>query len=427
MVTAHILRFRRLAKEAIWILTGQISSIFGALVLIRALTEYLEPEEYGQLALGLTLAGFVNQVVMGGVTAGISRYYSIATESNDLYGYFLASRKLMGYATIAVALMALTLTVFMLSVGLSQWVGLAIATLIFALLTGYNGALSGLQNAARQRAIVALHIGLDSWLKILLAIGVMVWLGSSSTKVVLAYALSAVIVICSQLFFLRQVPQLHNNNQQPYSSWLKKIWTYSWPFSVFGAFTWMQQISDRWALNTFTSEYEVGLYMVVFQLGYVPIGLVSGISMTFLGPIFYQRAGTATDLNRKKSVHEIAWYITYASLLITIVAFVLTFFLHEWIFQLLVSTKYHVASSLLPWMVLAGGIFSAGQILALKLMSEMKSAAMTTAKIVTAMVGIALNIYGASQFGLQGLTAALVAFSSLYFIWMAWLSQRARI
>jgi hypothetical protein len=35
----------------------------------------------------------------------------------------------------------------------------------FFVLSGYNGALSGIQNAARQRVIVALHVGMDALLK----------------------------------------------------------------------------------------------------------------------------------------------------------------------------------------------------------------------------------------------------------------------
>ena len=108
----------------------------------------------------------------------------------------------------------------------------------------------------------------------------------------------------------------------------------------------------------------------------------------------------------------------------TALAFVLTFSLHEWIFHLLVAAKYHAVSYLLPWMVLAGGIFAAGQMLSIKLMSELKSAALIVVKIVTAILGVGLNIYGASQFGLQGVVAALVAFSGIYFFWMAWLAQQ---
>lgn len=416
-------RFRRLAKEGFWILFGQVAAVIGALVLVRVLTEHLNPEQYGQLALGLTIAGLVNQVVMGGITAGIGRFYSIAAETNDLPGYLHASQWLMGYAVTAVAAIALLLMTGLLWLGYTQWMGLAAVALIFSVLSGYNASLSGIQNAARQRAVVAFHGGLDAWLKILLALAVMLWLGSSSTAVVLGYALSSLLVTGSQLIFLRQLIHRQHKNANTFANWRRQIWGYSWPFSVFGIFTWMQQTSDRWALQTFASGHEVGLYAVVFQLGYVPIGLVMGMAMTFLGPILYQRSGNATDQNRNMTVHRIAWRFTFTGLLITALAFLFTLLLHEWLFQLLVAIKYHAVSNLLPWTVLAGGVFASGQMLALKLMTEMKSAVMTTAKIVTAILGVGLNIYGASQFGLQGVVVALVAFSSIYFIWMAWLTQ----
>lgn len=416
-------RFQRLAKEGSWIVAGQIAAVLGALVLVRVLTEYLEPAQYGQLALGLTVAGLVNQVVMGGVTAGIGRFYSIAAEKNDLPGYLHASHRLMGYATAVVVAIALVLMAGLLWLGYFQWMGLAAAALVFSVISGFNSSLNGIQNAARQRAIVAFHGGLDAWLKILLAVGVMHWLGSSSTVVVLGYALSSLLVTGSQLLFLRRLIRLQGETPQASANWGRQIWAYSWPFSTWGVFTWAQQVSDRWALQAFASTQEVGLYAVVFQLGYVPIGLATGMAMTFLGPILYQRSGSAADHTRNTSVHRIAWRITFVSLFVTALAFVLTFLLHEWIFHLLVAAKYHAVSYLLPWMVLGGGIFAAGQMLALKLMSEMKPAAMTTAKIVTAILGVGLNIYGASQFGLPGVVAALVAFSGIYFFWMAWLAQ----
>lgn len=416
-------RLRRLAKEGGWIVIGQIATVLGALVLVRVLTEYLEPTQYGQLALGLTIAGLVNQVVMGGVTAGIGRFYSIAAEKNDLPGYLHASCRLMGYATVATVAIAVVIMASLLWLGYSQWMGLAAAALVLSVLSGYNASVSGIQNAARQRAIVAFHSGLDAWLKIILAVGVMLWLGSSSTAVVMGYALSSLLITGSQFFFLRRLLPPQSKPPPADARWGRQIWAYSWPFSVFGVFTWMQQISDRWALQAFASTQDVGLYAVVFQLGYVPVGLITGMAMSFLGPILYQRSGNATDSVRNTSVHRIAWRFTIVGLLVTALASMTAFFLHEWIFHLLVAAKYHAVSYLLPWMVLAGGVFAAGQMLALKLMSEMKSVTMTIAKIVTAILGVGLNIYGASQFGLQGVVGALVAFSGIYFFWMAWLAQ----
>jgi O-antigen/teichoic acid export membrane protein len=411
-------RLRRLAKEGSWIVIGQIAAVAGALVLVRVLTEYLAPAQYGQLALGLTVAGLVNQVVMGGICAGIGRFYSIATEKQDLGGYLHATRNLLAYATLVVVALGLMLMVSLYWLGYSQWIGLAAAALVFSVLSGYNGTLSGIQNAARQRAIVAFHGGLDAWLKILLAVGVVLWLGASSTAVVIGYVCSSFLVTVSQLIFLRRtIPQQHTpiqNRQQ----WMPQVWAYSLPFTTWGAFTWMQQVSDRWALQTFASTADVGQYAVLFQLGFTPIALITGLAMSFLGPILYQRSGDATDPVRNAYVHHLSWKITQLSLSVTLIGFALALTMHEWVFRLLVSTEYRGSSYLLPWVVLSGGLFASAQLLATKLLSELKTSTLTTAKIVTALIGILINVIGAALAGMQGVVAALVAFAMVHFIWI---------
>lgn len=424
-LTMNAARIRRLAREGSWIVIGQIASVAGALVLVRVLTEHLDPAQYGELALGLTVAGLVNQVVMGGITAGIGRFYSIAAEKQDLHGYLRDSRRLLGYAVLAVAAIALVLIAGLLWLGYSHWIGLAAAALVFSVISAFNLSLSGIQNAARQRAIVAFHGGLDAWLKILLVVGVMLWLGKSSTAAVIGYTCSTLLVTVSQLFFLRRtIPPQHvcTSNHQP---WIGQMWAYSWPFSAWGIFTWMQQVSDRWALAAFTTTEEVGRYAVLFQLGYASIAMVTGLAMAFLGPILYQRSGDATDHARNARVHRLSWRITYVSLIVTAIGFIITFAMHAWIFRLLVAAQYRQISYLLPWIVLAGGLFAAGQMLALKLMSEMKSAKMTSAKIITALLGLAFNIYGALVAGLLGVVCALIGFSAVYLTWMICLARGA--
>lgn len=418
-------RLRRLTKEGSWIVIGQIVSVAGALVLVRVLTEYLDPAQYGELALGLTIAGLVNQVVMGGVVNGISRFYSIAAEKGDLWSYLKASRRLMGYATLVVAALAMALMAALVWSGQTQWLGLAAAVLVFSVLSGFNSSLSGVQNAARQRSIVALHNGMDAWLKIGLALGVMLWLGSSSKAVVIGYVLSAILVTASQLFFLGRLLRTHTGtSRRPENeNWARQMWVFSWPFSTWGIFTWAQQVSDRWALETFATTQDVGQYVVVFQLGYTPIGIVTGLAVSFLGPILYQRSGAATDHSRNASVHRLAWRITGLSLTVTGLAFLLALLLHEWLFQLLVAAPYRTSSYFLPWVVLAGGVFAAGQMLGVKLASEMKINVQLRPKIGSAIVGVALNIFGAWHFGVAGVVAALVAFSVIYFVWMAWIAQ----
>ena len=83
-------------------------------------------------------------------------------------------------ATALIASIAVCASAGLAIAGHTHWVPIALVALVFATLNGYNSILSGIQNAGRQRAIVALHQGLGSWAQYLVAAGVMVWLGFNS-------------------------------------------------------------------------------------------------------------------------------------------------------------------------------------------------------------------------------------------------------
>ena len=416
-------RLSRLTREGSWVILGQIASVAGALVLVRVLTTYLDPVQFGELALGLTISGLVNQVVMGGISAGIGRFYSIAAEKQDLGCYLHASMRLLGYSTLVVLTVGTTLAAALVWFDHSQWLWLALAALAFSISSGYNSTLSGIQNAARQRATVAFHSGLDAWLKILLAVLAITWLGNASVAVVIGYIFSSMLITFSQLIFLRRSLPLGPTSGADCKPWMHQVWAYSWPFSTWGIFTWMQQVADRWALQAFASTADVGQYAVLFQLGFTPVAMATAMATSFLGPILYQRSGDATDHARNRSVHRIGWRMTNIALLLTLICFVLTFALHGWLFQQLVAEQYRAHSHLLPWVVLAGGIFAAGQVLALKLMSEMKSSHMITPKIVSALAGVLLHVLGAALAGIDGVVTALIAFSVIYLLWMVVLGR----
>lgn len=417
-------RLKRLAKEGTWIVIGQLVSVAGTLAQVRILTEYLAPIEYGQLALGLTVAGLLNQVIFGGIGNGISRYYAVAAEADDLNGYLRDARKLLFYGFLAAILVGGLLLIGLYQFDATQWMVLAAAALVLAVFSAYNSAIGGIQNAARQRAIVALHGGMNAWLNILLAVLVMRWLGTTSEAVVVGYIASTLLVTLSQLVFLRRTIPSQVTPSVRHHYWLQRMWSYSWPFSTFGVFTWIQQASDRWALEGFGSTSDVGHYAVLFQLGYSPIMIVTGMATAFLAPILFQRSGDATNAIRNAGVDRLGWRLTYLTLILTGIGVLLTIVAHEWLFTLLVAREYRSLSSLLPWVVLAGGLFAAGQTLSLKLMSEMKTRSIATVKIVTALLGIGLNILGAMFAGVDGVVSALVAFSLSYLLWMIVLARK---
>jgi O-antigen/teichoic acid export membrane protein len=108
----------------------------------------------------------------------------------------------------------------------------------------------------------------------------------------------------------------------------------------------------------------------------------------------------------------------------TFLTCIFAYLFHEWIFHLLVADQYRTVSYLLPWLILAGGLFAAGQMLSLKLMSDLNTQALIVPKITTSLLGAALSFTGAYFSGLTGVVAAAVAFSVLQLLWLGWVSWR---
>jgi len=423
----HRNRQLRLASEGGWIIAGQVATVAASLASVRVLTGYLPPTQYGELALALTLCGLVGQVFTGGLIVSIGRFYSIAVERTDLHQYLRAAWMCMNRVMLALLGGAISIGIVMGLAGAWPWIALTMTALLFAAVSGCNSALSSVQNAARQRTIVALHTSGEAWLKIALAVLLMWAVGISVATVLVAFALSAFCVTVSQLFFLRRLANKHPQrlHTDTTARWRQEIWAFALPISSWGIFTWAQQSSDRWALQAFTTTAELGQYAAVFQLGYTPISVASGLLLTLVAPVAYQRARTGSDAGATRRARSMLFRISLGTIGLTLLATVLTWIFHAWLFALLVGVEFRSASHLLPWVVMAGGLFSAGQILALASFVELDARALLIPKIVTAVLGVGCNFLGARYFGTAGVIAGLLGFSMVYLVWMLTLVRGA--
>jgi O-antigen/teichoic acid export membrane protein len=425
--TIQTARFRRLSKEGFWIILGQAMAVIGSVAGVRLLTELLDPVQYGRLALGMTVATLVNQSVFGPLSNGVTRFYAPAAEKGDLVGYLNAVRRLALSATGIIVLMILFAVPGLLLVGRTKWIAITIAALVFSILSGYNSFFNGIQNAARKRSIVAFHQGVEPWVRFLCAVGLLLLLATTGTMALIGYATAMALVLGSQFKFFQKTASKYTSGTNDERHWSRDIWKFSWPISLFGLFTWMQLASDRWALQIFATTKDVGLYAVLFQVGYYPMSMITGMALQFLAPILYQRAGDASDSRRNANVCKLSWYLTWLALCMTVATFLVTYLSHKLIFRVFVAREYASVSYLLPWMLLAGGVFASGQTIALNLMSQMKTQTMMAAKIVTALLGVTLNFAGSYWYGTTGIVAASVLFSTSYFFWMALLSKQEGI
>jgi O-antigen/teichoic acid export membrane protein len=291
--------------------------------------------------------------------------------------------------------------------------------------------LDGVQNAARQRTVVAWHQGAGQWLRFLLAVTAVLAIGASSTAAMLGYAAAAALVLGSQwVFFRRTIRPLAGAEpafqQRDVREMAGKMWEYGWPFATYGIFTWGQAASDRWALQYFRSISDVGLYQALYQLSYYPMTLASGLLLQLVTPILFARAGDGSDPLRVERTRRLINTMAGGSVGITVLAVGAMFFLREPIFALLVAPEYRAAASFAPGMVLASGLFACGQVAVLNLYSSAETRLLIAPKAGTALVGTTLNCVGAWFWGIKGVVAGSVVFSVVYLLWVVCLANGRR-
>lgn len=412
-------KYLRLTKEFISVGIGQFLSLSGSFIGVRLLTEYLPANEYGSLSLALFTAQFSVQLFSGPLTNAFTRYYSICVEEGNEQEYYRSANSFLLISSVLNLIFgAIIITIIRLfySHNLSSLIWLS---LLATILTGACGIINGIQTAARNRNNVSIHQILLVWGKLGLAIVSLVLLNHNAQAVLFGYLFASFLIFLSEFYFLNKRPnyvlQFTTNLQ---SDWPKAILNFSLPFFLWGGFTWLFLTSDRWALEIFTTRAVVGLYAAVYQVGYLPMTLIAGVFSQFISPIVFQKAGNARDEDRKNEAYSITTWTTITSLGLTLLAFVIAFFVHKPLFNIIVAKEYRQASYLFPYFILAGGLFESGQFAAMKYLANNSPKILLLPKAVTSLVGMALVFFGAKQFGFEGVIGALIIYSVFYLFWI---------
>ena len=412
-------RILRVSKESLCVITGQLAALIGTLVSIKYFTVNLTADEYGRFAFGLIVATLFSQLLYGPLNNGITRFYFPAIEKKIFIGYFNSILELVSKVSTISFLLSIFIIVALYVLNKSEWTYIVALSSLYAIVTGVNSILNGIQNSARHRSIVALHQGMECWIRLLMAVYFFSIFGSLGGSLLLAYLGASTIVLFSQLIFFYKSLFSKLMFLEGREKCSGEVISYSMPFASWGVFTWIQQGSDRWIIERSLSMGEAGLYTVLLQIGFYPITFVTNVVVQFLTPIFYARAGATPNDKSARHVNSLSLNLLYTTIFITVVSFVAVLIFKAQLINFFVSENYSELAPMLPWMVLAGGIFASSQIIALNLMSQMKTREMIPYKIGAAISGVVFNFVGINYYGIAGAVGANVGFSLISFIWVS--------
>lgn len=401
--TAH----RKRLAEILWVAFGYGLAGIGSVVSVRILTNMLEPRVYGQVALALSLAALAQQTGFAPVAQTATRFFAPSAANSELEAYFARC----GRITLIVGASTAVAGGFLALLGYRWLFGAAIATIVYVCAFGATSVLASIQTAARQRRIVALHGAAGAWLRAALAALFVLIFGPASAAVLGGFAATYLLILASQWrAFRRAFP---TNLFPPPESTSAPMLRYAWPFAAWGALAWAQTNIDRWAIAQSRSVEEVGLYQVVYQLGYQPITLCFGFLAQLLTPVIFERAGDGTDDTRLARAQSLNRLALLGTLTLTALAVLISALLHREILRIFVAPQYRAASFLLPILVAASGLTAAAQVAGIGKMVEFKTRELLLAQALPTALGMAALPLACRAYGLLGAAMTDVAAAAL--------------
>ena len=160
-----LIQLRKYGSELFWVAAGQALALVGNVGAIKILIGVIGVDGYGELALGMSLAGFQNLLIYvpwDSIYSGTS----VFMPKRGFYRSSIAMRGLLHGAIAGVTVIAASvISLGLLVLSFERWIAVVCVSLLFGIVSGIGTTLLSVHNALRNRRIAALHQGADVWLR----------------------------------------------------------------------------------------------------------------------------------------------------------------------------------------------------------------------------------------------------------------------
>lgn len=419
--------------EMAWVVFGQILAFAGSFVGVKVLINVMGPQTYGQLALGLTVAGVLNLFIYGPIANVIARYFIIYREKNQLnafFGVLKAAHKIMAAIVLISCLCAGVLIYWLIGY---EWAMIVVISSLFGLISGISLSYQSLQSAVRQRKVVALHQGIDVWSRIALSVAMLYLFGNSGYIALLGYLLGTVMVAVSQNKYTLDDPRTRAflisspKRKQTDHETVKEFCRYALPFILWAGIAFGSIYGDRWVIQYLFGEREVGIYAAFHQIACSPVSLLVGMINQLSLPIIYECAGDMISAEQstgsRKSLNQVVVASSIIMFAVTLVVYVFSEFFVR-MFTNVSLLEYH---NMLWIITLGASIFQLGQILTTKGLYHNQPQVYLWPKVIQAVTFVVIAFLLGRSLGVIGIPISSCISAILYLLAVIYVNNSLEI
>ena len=400
---------------------SQLSIVFAGLVGLKIFTNILGPDIFGEVNLYMTFSIFMSMLIYGPLTNGLQRISAIAISNQESFLFFKTVNNLI--LKISIILFTTFFLVLLFGYFFHFQVSFLkfLSVLIFAIVSGSAACYVGMLNIFQRKFEFSIIQALIPWMRIFLSIQ---FLSTSSNNKLANYYFGyffadfIILIICIIIFYKNlKIDNGLTENGKNYNQfdYIRKLKNYVLPFVLWGVFSWVQSSSDRWAIKLFGTNKDLGNYIVLWQLGFYPITMISSVLIQFSQPFIYR-------FNNKNffSHNEFVDFEKIFKLLIAsiILIFLLILFIsikfHEFILLIVPNKKFLISTNLLPIVILSSIFISIGQVFALIFSVTLNSKKLLPYQISMPIILLLVLLIAAYNFHLLGVVYGSLLYSFLY-------------
>jgi O-antigen/teichoic acid export membrane protein len=411
-------------KEGTAVLVANSISILGTFGGIKLLIELLSAQEYGILALAVSIQSGISLLIFGPISQAGLRHASLWLTQEQSTQFQQALTRLVKEGAICAVLLIAVVGLYLKRVESIQatawWVGIA----IYSIASGITLVSGQLLNGIRKRVGYSILSTLDSILKYPLAYCCILAMTSSALATFLGYILSSTAVAGLSLLMLRATASSIKKNVQYQLNDFRettleianRLRAYSLNFAVWGAAQGLYLASDKWIIAKFYSLKELGFYTLGYQLGFTPVAIIAGITIQVIQPLLYNlKENHLLSRPSEKSQDK----TKTAQLLICGISLILLGYLvwaslGHYLALRITGDKFLQSLDYFNIFAASAGIFGIGELIACNFYNKETLSLVKTIKIIVSAAGIALNILAGMASNVKYLAAASLATNALY-------------
>ncbi|MFQ5450099.1 MAG: flippase [Nitrospinaceae bacterium] len=374
-------------------------------------------EEFGVMALIISLTGLIASLANLGMNNSVQRFYW-DPETRDGDRKKIISSGLWVLAGWASAVIALLLAgLYFQKEFLFQnfdlawiWVVLGLVTVVPSQIIDYAQNVLRLYFAPWKFTFVsacrnAMGVGLGLFFVLVLHWGVAGVFWGNLLAMVLA------VPIC--LWLIRKDLALTWDTR-----WCRELFRFGYPFIYAGLAYWVFGLSDRWMLGALTDNTQVGLYSIAYKIASILIFINQAFGMAW-SPLAFRLYGENPEY--RAIFGRILSYLLFGMVLL---GTAVTLFSTE-LLILLSPGEYWEASSFVGYLVMGMVFLGTTQITAMGITLEKRPHLISRASWMAAVLNVILNFLLIPAMGAKG--AALATFISYIFLTGYYLSWTQRI